>query len=73
MQESLIVGVLVAIIGWVIKSVVALYLRRKAIVGALLLDIQTRISSWDTNKKFLDKLIDSDLKPGEAVPYTALF
>lgn len=73
MKESLTVGMLVAIGGWVIKSLVALYLRRTAIVGALLLDIQTRIGGWDTNKIFLDKLIDIDLKLGESIPYTALF
>ena len=72
-SEALTVGVLVAVVGWVIKSLIGLFLRRRAIVGALLLDIQTRISTWDTNKRFLDRLIDNDMKSGEIVPYTALF
>lgn len=72
-SETLATGVLVAIVGWAIKSLVGLYLRRKAIVGALLSDIQTRIDSWDTNKRFLDRLIDTDMKPGQEVPYSALF
>ena len=73
MVETLTVGILVAIGGWVIKSIVGMYLRRRAIVGALLLDIQTRTTGWDTTQKFLEKLIDIDLKPGKSVPYTALF
>ncbi len=72
-SESLVVGVLVAIVGWIIKSVVGLFLRRRAIAGALLLDIQTRIDNWNRNMQFLNGLVNTDLKAGATVPYTALF
>ena len=71
--ESLAVGVLVALIAWLLKSMVAWILRRRAISEAIILDIQSKIDSWATNKNFLDRLIDSDLRVGHPVPYTALF
>ena len=71
--ESLVVGILVAVLVWLIKSVIGLMLRRKAIKDALLLDIRSRINSWETNKSFLDGLIDNELRLGRKVPYTAMF
>jgi hypothetical protein len=71
--ESLEVGVLVALIVWLVKSGVGWVLRRRAINEAIMLDIQSRIDSWTTNKNFLDRLMDSDLRTGHLVPYTALF
>lgn len=71
--ESLAVGILVALIVWLVQSVVGWVLRRRAISEAIVLDIQSRIDSWATNKLFLDRLMDSDLRVGKTVPYTALF
>jgi len=71
--ESLAVGVLVALLVWLVKSGVGWLVRRRAIDEAILLDIQSRIDFWDTNKSFLDRLMDSDLRAGHPVPYTALF
>jgi hypothetical protein len=72
-MESLIVGILGAIIVWLVKSLVGLYLRRQAIKSALLTDIQTKIITWVGNKKFLDELIKSKLAEDQEVPYTAHF
>jgi hypothetical protein len=72
-SEALGVGILVAVIGWALKSLIGLYLRRKALKGALLIDIQSRISVWNSNKAFLDRLVDADIKPADKVPYTAFY
>lgn len=71
--ESLIIGVLVALVVWLVKSGVGWILRRHAISEAILLDVCSRIEMWSTNKQFLDRLTDSDLTVGREVPYTALF
>ena len=71
--ESFSVGVLVALVVWLVKSVIGWFLRRKAIKEAILLDVQSRIEMWTSNKQFLDRLMDSDLSIGQVVPYTALF
>lgn len=71
--ESLAVGVSIALVVWIVKSVVGWILRRRAVNGAILLDIQSRIEMWTTNMQFLDRLMDSDLLVGQEVPYTALF
>lgn len=71
--ESLAVGVLVALVVWIFKSGVGWILRRRAIKGAILLDIQSRIEMWKTNEQFLYRLMDSDLCVGLKVPYSALF
>lgn len=71
--QSLAVGVLVALIVWIVKSGVGWILRRRAINEAILLDIRSRIEMWSTNKQFLDRLMDSDLSTGHKVPYSALF
>lgn len=70
--ESLTIGILGALIVWLIKSMVGWVLRRRAINEVILLDIQSRIDSWNNNKKFLDRLI-SDIHTGHKIPYTALF
>lgn len=71
--ESLAIGVLVSLIVWLVKSGTGWILRRNAITEAILLDIQSRVNFWTTNKNFLDRLIDSDLRVGHPIPYTALF
>lgn len=71
--ESLAVGILVALVVWLIKSGVGWILRRRAINEAIMLDVRSRIEMWSTNKQFLDSLMDSDLRAGHEVPYTALF
>ena len=71
--ESLAVGILVALTVWLVKSAVGWILRRRAIGEAMLLDIRSRIDSWATNKAFLDRLLESDFRAGQTVPYTALF
>lgn len=70
--DTLTMGILIAVLGWVIKSFIGLTLRRKAIGKALLFDIQSTIGNWDNNIQFLDKLIDNKLKVGFVVPYTSL-
>jgi len=71
--ETLIIGVLITIVGWIITSFYGFERRRRAIARALILDIQTRIQAWNTIKTFLDHLIDNDIKVGWKIPYTALF
>jgi len=72
-SESFAVGVLGALLVWLVKSGVGWFLRRRAIYKAILLDIQSRVELWSSNKQFLNKLVDSDLSIGREVPYTALF
>lgn len=72
-SESLAVGILVALVVWLVKSGVGWILRRRAINEAIMLDVCSRIEMWSTNKQFLDRLMDSDLSAGHEVPYTALF
>jgi len=71
--ESLAVGVLIALVVWIVKSGVGWILRRRAINEAILLDIRSRIEMWSTNKQFLDRLMDSDLSAEQEVPYSAIF
>ena len=72
-SQALVVGVLVALFGWLLKSSIGWYLRRMAISDALLSDIRRQMESWQRNEKFLDRLLDSDLSVGKKVPYSARF
>ena len=71
--ESIGVGILVAIVVWLVKSGIGFVLRRGAIRDALIFDIRSRIVTITGDVDFLDELVDLKIKVGTTIPYSARY